>query len=167
MILSILFICLSCQSSVQENDEPDEASIRDQLLKANTVLTDVEDQEIKDFIRRHEWDMEETGSGLRYMIYDEGKGEKAEKNKIAVFHYSVWLITGDLIYTSRESGMAEFKIGRGGVESGLEEGILLLREGDKAKFILPSHLAHGVPGDGAKIPQRATLIYDIELVELQ
>ncbi len=167
LILFFFFALASCQSSMQEKDKPDEAVLHEQLRGANAILTDTEDQEIRDFISRHGWEMQETGSGLRYMIYHEGSGEKAQKDQIAVFHYSVWLITGDLVYSSREDGMAEFLIGRGGVESGLEEGFLLLHEGDKAKFILPPHLAHGVPGDGVKIPQRATLIYDVELVELQ
>jgi FKBP-type peptidyl-prolyl cis-trans isomerase len=52
------------------------------------------------------------------------------------------------------------------VESGLEEGILLLQEGDKARFIMPPHLAHGLIGDRDKIPARATIIYDLELVSL-
>jgi FKBP-type peptidyl-prolyl cis-trans isomerase len=59
-----------------------------------------------------------------------------------------------------------FLIGQGGVESGLEEGILLLQEGDKARFIMPPHLAHGLIGDRDKIPARATIIYDLELVSL-
>jgi FKBP-type peptidyl-prolyl cis-trans isomerase len=53
------------------------------------------------------------------------------------------------------------------VESGLEEGILLLREGDKAKFILPPHLAHGLLGDDNKIPARSIIVYDLELLSLE
>lgn len=167
LIFFLLFTQHSCNSPKQENNKPDTAAMEENLMRANTILLDAEDQEIRDFIDRHGWDMKETGSGLRYMIYQEGDGEKAQKDKVAIFHYSLRLITGDLIYSSQESGMAEFRLGRGGVESGLEEGFKLLRVGDKARFILPSHLAHGVPGDGAKIPRRATLIYDIELVELK
>ncbi len=167
LILFLLFTNLSCNSPQQETNTPDTATMRENLLGANAILLDAEDQEIIDFIDRHGWEMKETGSGLRYMIYHEGDGEKAKKDHIAVFHYSLRLITGDLVYSSQESGMAEFRLGRGGVESGLEEGFKLLRVGDKAKLILPSHLAHGVPGDGVKIPRRATLIYDIELVELK
>ena len=55
----------------------------------------------------------------------------------------------------------------GGVESGLEEGILLMKTGGKAKFILPPHLAYGLPGDGKKIPARAILVYDVELLSIQ
>jgi len=58
-------------------------------------------------------------------------------------------------------------VGHGGVESGLEEAVLLLHAGDKARIIIPSHLAYGLVGDDDKIPARATLIYEIELIELK
>ncbi len=167
LLIFFMILFFSCQTSRQDNQEPDAASIRESLMGANAILVDAEEQEIDDFISRHGWEMQSTGSGLRYMIYHEGDGERAQPDKIAVFRYSVRLITGDLIYSSEEDGLREFKIGRGGVESGLEEGINLMRVGDKARFILPSHLAYGVPGDGIKVPRRATLIYDIELVELK
>ena len=160
------FLMLSCGSQSAENRQPDRQEMRESLLGANVYLIDAEDQEIRDFIDRYGWEMEATGSGLRYMIYHEGTGPKAEKDHIAHLHYNISLITGDLIYSSQDDGLRQFTIGRGGVESGLEEGILLLRAGDKARFILPSHLAHGVPGDGVKIPKRATIIYDIELVDI-
>jgi FKBP-type peptidyl-prolyl cis-trans isomerase len=53
------------------------------------------------------------------------------------------------------------------VESGLEEVILFLKKGDRAKIIIPSHLAFGLVGDGNKIPAMATLVYDLELIELK
>ena len=58
-------------------------------------------------------------------------------------------------------------LGSGGVESGLEEGILLLKLGDKARFIIPSYLAHGLSGDQDKIPPKATLIYTIKIIDLE
>jgi FKBP-type peptidyl-prolyl cis-trans isomerase len=111
--------------------------------------------------------MKETGTGLRYMIYRDGSGLKAEKGKVAILNYKLWLITGDLVYSSETNGPKSFLIGKGGVESGLEEGILLMKVGDKAKMILPSHLAHGLLGDEKKIPPRTAIVYDIELVELK
>jgi FKBP-type peptidyl-prolyl cis-trans isomerase FkpA len=162
-----LFSSCNTQPSDSNHTSPGVREMKEGLLGANTLLIDAEEQEIQDFIDRHGWEMNDTGSGLKYMIYHSGNGEKAEKDKIAYIHYTVRLITGDLIYSSHQDGLKNFRIGRGGVESGLEEGILLLRKGDKARFIMPSHLAHGVPGDGVKIPRRATIVYDLELVDLK
>jgi FKBP-type peptidyl-prolyl cis-trans isomerase len=58
-------------------------------------------------------------------------------------------------------------IGKGGVEAGLEDGILLMHEGGRAKFIIPSHLAFGLTGNGNKIPPKSTLIYDIKLLKIK
>ncbi len=166
VLSSFLFVFCSNNAGRERNKEEKPEAIEEKLLGANAILIDAEDQEIKDFIQRHGWEMQETGSGLRYMIYEQGSGPQAEKDDTAIFHYSLRLITGDLLYSSDDQEVAEFRIGHGGVESGLDEGMQLLKKGDKARFILPSHLAHGVPGDGAMIPRRATLIYDVELIDL-
>jgi FKBP-type peptidyl-prolyl cis-trans isomerase len=59
-----------------------------------------------------------------------------------------------------------FEVGKGGIENGLEEAILQLHLGDQAVIILPSHLAFGLLGDQKKIPQRATVIYEIDFIKL-
>jgi len=84
-----------------------------------------------------------------------------------VLNYKTWLINGNLIYSSDELGQKIFKIGKGGVESGLEEAILMMHVGDKARLVIPSHLAFGLLGDNNKIPPRSTVVYDIELVTLK
>ena len=126
-----------------------------------------EDREIEDFIFRYHWKMTKSPTGLRYFIYTRGSGKKAEKGERATLQFTVRLLNGNLCYSSVVDGKKTFKIGYGGVESGLEEGILLLKVGDKAKFILPSHLAFGLLGDQNKIPQNASLVYDVELVEIK
>jgi FKBP-type peptidyl-prolyl cis-trans isomerase len=163
----LLLIVFSCKENTKEPPSENSKDLEEKMLKANQIMIETEKQEIADFIERNQWQMQETGSGLHYMIYKNGNGPKAETNDIAVFHFSLYLLTGDLLYTSEDSNPSEFKIGHGGVESGLEEGMKLLRVGDKARFILPSHLAFGLPGDGLKIPQRASIVYDIELIELK
>jgi FKBP-type peptidyl-prolyl cis-trans isomerase len=104
---------------------------------------------------------------LRYWIYEHGTGQKAIKGSVARIEYSVSLLNGETIYRSSDDGPKEFTIGRGGVESGLEEGILFLKEGDRAKFILPSHLAYGLLGDQDKIPARSVLVYDLKLLKIK
>jgi len=166
VILSLLLV--SCnQENTERNKEANTDGAEESLEKVNRYLVKSEKQDIENYIRRHGWEMEETGSGLYYQIFHEGKGKKAEEGDLAVLDYKTWLINGNLVYTSKTDGRKEFLIGKGGVESGLEEGILLLKEGDKARFILPSHLAYGLLGDGNKIPQRTAIIYELELIKLK
>ena len=138
----------------------------DSLLNYNKAVVKTEDQEIEDLIQRYGWKMVKSPTGLRSMIYRHGSGERAIKGKMAAIKYEVRLINGNLCYSSAEKGPKEFKIGQGGVEIGTEEGILLMHVGDRAKFIVPSHLAFGLLGDQDKIPPKSTLIYDIELINL-
>lgn len=138
--------------------------MKEPLVKANQHLVRTEAEDIEAYMARYGLDLKETGSGLRYEIYEDGEGLKAEKGMVARLHYSLKLLNGTVCYTSKERGPLEFLIGRGGVESGLEEAILLMREGDRGRFILPSHLAHGLPGDGDCIPLRSVVIYDLQLI---
>lgn len=164
-----LLLAAGCNRSAEpEQQTPqDSAALRETLAETNKLLLSAEDEEIEDFIERYGWQMQQTGSGLRYMIYQHGDGPRAQDGMTAVLHYQVHLLTGDRVYGSEQDGPLEFQIGRGGVEGGLEEAILLLRQGDHARFIMPAHLAHGLPGDGVKIPKRATIVYDLELKELK
>ena len=168
--VTLIFLVASCSG----DDHQDRTSktvyskdLQKSLLDANRKAVQTEDQQIDDFIKRYNWNMSQTGTGLRYNIYQNGKGKRAVEGKIAVINYEVSLLNGKVLYTSAVSGPKEFMIGRGGVESGLEEGILLMREGDHAKFIIPSHLAYGLAGDQNKITGKATLVYDVELLKLK
>lgn len=170
---SILFIvCIAlfaCNSNQQTHHQRQlsKDSINYRLMTANKILTESENEKILDYAKRYHWEMKETGTGLRYLIYKEGKGEKPEIGKNVKIKYTTSLLNGVTIYKSDESGLKEFEIGKAQVETGLEEGILLLKVGDKAKFIIPSHLGFGLLGDQNKIPRKATLIYDVELISVE
>ncbi len=165
LLLSSLFI--SCGEDHKPRHNPNSKELKETLMKVNKNLVGSENQAIEQYIKRYGWEMEKTGTGLRYMIYKHGKGEKAAFGKIAKLNYKVGLLDGTKCYSSSENGPKVFRIGKGGVESGLEEGVLFLHVGDRAKFILPSHLAFGLVGDSKKIPAKAVLVYDIELIELK
>jgi FKBP-type peptidyl-prolyl cis-trans isomerase FkpA len=161
-----LFTSLSC-GGPDNNSQPNKPKdFTEPLINVNKQLVASEDQRIDDFIARYKWKMHTTGTGLRYYVYKNGTGPAPEAGDIARMHYSVVLLNGDTLYTSCERGIKEFMIGQGAVESGLEEGILFLKKGDRAKLILPSHLAFGLVGDSDKIPAKAALVYDIELIDL-
>jgi len=168
-LVCFVFFAGSCSREPQQatKQEAPKVSREESLIKANRYLVKTENEEIENYITRHGWKMKKTPSGLRYMVYKNGSGPLAEKGQIAVLNYKLMLITGDVLYSSDSTGPLVFEIGHGGVESGLEEALLLLHKGDKARVIIPSHLGHGLLGDQKKIPPRSTVIYDLEIVNLK
>jgi peptidyl-prolyl cis-trans isomerase A (cyclophilin A) len=108
-----------------------------------------------------------TESGLRYQIIQEGSGVKAEKGKNVSVHYKGQLSDGTVFDSSyKRNEPIDFPLGVGQVISGWDEGIQLLKVGDKARFVIPSHLGYGSRGAGGVIPPDATLIFDVELMNV-
>ncbi len=140
---------------------------QEDLINANRKLVGKDAEEIKHYLHVNNIEMAETNTGMWYVIEKEGSGALAKKGEIVKIAYKVSLLDGTLCYSSDSLGLKEFKVGQGGVESGLEEGILLLKKGSKAKFILPPHRAYGLVGDDDKIPAHSTIIYEVEVVDLQ
>lgn len=111
---------------------------------------------------------EKTGSGLRYKMISEGNGKKAERGKTVAVHYKGMLPDGTVFDSSyKRKEPIEFPLGKGHVIEGWDEGIQLLQEGDKARFVIPSNLGYGSRGAGGVIPPNATLIFDVELVQVK
>lgn len=109
-----------------------------------------------------------TDSGLRYQILQEGNGTKAEKGKTVSVHYKGQLADGTVFDSSyKRNQPIDFALGVGQVISGWDEGIALLKVGDKARFVIPSDLGYGSRGAGGVIPPDATLIFDVELINVK
>ncbi|MEM1258571.1 MAG: peptidylprolyl isomerase [Bacteroidota bacterium] len=110
---------------------------------------------------------EKTTSGLRYKIIQKGHGAKAEKGKTVAVHYEGSLDDGQVFDSSYSRKQPiEFPLGMGQVIPGWDEGISLLQVGDKARFVIPSHLGYGSRGAGGVIPPNATLLFDVELMSV-
>jgi len=108
---------------------------------------------------------EETPSGLRYKILQEGNGKQATKGANVSVHYKGQLLDGTVFDSSyKRKEPIDFPVGVGQVIAGWDEGILLLKVGDKARFVIPSNLGYGERGAGGVIPPNATLIFDVELM---
>lgn len=110
----------------------------------------------------------ETNSGLRYKILQEGNGKKATKGATVSVHYKGQLLDGTIFDSSyKRKQPIDFAIGVGQVIPGWDEGIQLLKVGDKARLVIPSNLAYGSSGAGGVIPPDATLIFDVELMDVK
>ncbi|MDA9235380.1 peptidylprolyl isomerase [Polaribacter sp.] len=108
---------------------------------------------------------EETASGLRYQILQKGNGKQATKGAGVSVHYKGQLLDGTVFDSSyKRKEPIDFNVGIGQVIAGWDEGIQLLKVGDKARFVIPSNLGYGAAGAGGVIPPNATLIFDVELM---
>ena len=110
----------------------------------------------------------ETPSGLRYEILQKGEGKRATKGANVSVHYKGQLLDGTVFDSSyKRKQPIDFPVGLGQVIAGWDEGIQLLKVGDKARFVIPSSLAYGESGAGGVIPPNATLIFDVELMDVK
>ena len=111
---------------------------------------------------------DKTESGLRYQIIQKGTGAKAEKGQTVSVHYKGQLSDGTVFDSSyKRNEPIDFPLGVGQVIPGWDEGIGLLKVGDKARLVIPSHLGYGSAGAGGVIPPDATLVFDVELMAVK
>lgn len=158
-------VAVSCDKSGNKNSGEKQVSRMDEsLINANKEALSTEDEQINDLAARYNWKMTTTGTGLRYLIYQKGNGNQVKARQQVSIRYELKLLTGETIASSAVSGIKTFTLGTGAVENGLEEALQLMNRGDKAKIIIPSHLAYGLTGDEDRIPPKATLVYDVELL---
>lgn len=113
-------------------------------------------------------DFSTTASGLKYKIMTEVEGGKQPtKGDNVSVHYRGMLLNGSVFDDSSKRGEPiSFKLGVGQVIAGWDEGIMLLKEGQEARLVIPSNLAYGSRGAGGVIPPNATLIFDVLLVKV-
>ena len=111
-------------------------------------------------------DVQETASGLQYRVIEEGTGASPEATDRVTVHYVGTLIDGTEFDSSRARGEpATFALNQ--VIPGWTEGVQLMREGATYEFFIPSDLAYGEQGRPGPIGPNSTLVFEVELIEVQ
>jgi FKBP-type peptidyl-prolyl cis-trans isomerase FkpA len=167
-ILFILIPALIMCSRKNENPlTPDQIrEAEEALVHANRALLKKDKARIIEYIDNHNLALKETQSGLWFEIIRQGEGPEVKEGMQISIDYQVSLLDGTICYRSDSLGYKVFRTGQGGVESGIDEGIRMLREGSDAIFILPPHLAHGLTGDSDCIPPRSVIVYHIKVIKV-
>jgi len=158
LILIFLTGCLNKpdnKSSVKQASETD-------LIELNRSLITSDRETITEYISKSDISFKETETGLWYSIVDKGGGEAIKTGDDVSYYFECKLIDGNPCY----SGSNTLRVGYASVERGVTEGLQLMKPGSDYIFIIPPYLAHGLTGDGRKIPGRSILIYRIKVKEV-
>ncbi|NOY17176.1 MAG: FKBP-type peptidyl-prolyl cis-trans isomerase [Gammaproteobacteria bacterium] len=108
-----------------------------------------------------------TDSGLKYEDIAEGNGDTAEAGQLVAVHYTGWLTDGNKFDSSKDrNDPFRFKLGAGNVIRGWDEGVVGMKIGGTRKLTIPANLGYGAQGAGGVIPPNATLVFEVELLEI-
>jgi peptidylprolyl isomerase len=136
-------------------------------LKVIIELLEVKDRVVAEMWKVDSTLFKTTASGLKYAIITQGEGPAVEAGKVVTVHYSGYLLDGTMFDSSVERDEPiQFVVGQGQVIPGWDEGMLLLKKGDKARFVIPPKLGYGEMVL-EKIPVNSTLIFDTEVIDIK
>jgi FKBP-type peptidyl-prolyl cis-trans isomerase FkpA len=162
VITILILISISgCLNKPDSRSTPKAAPETD-LIELNRSLITSDREVITDYISKSDLSFSETETGLWYSIVEKGGGEAIKTGDEVSYFYDCRLIDGNPCY----SGSNTLKVGYASVERGITEGLQLMKPGSDFIFIIPPYLAHGLTGDGRKIPGRSILIYRIKIKEV-
>jgi len=140
------------------------------MNEENALKEQQEMANLTEYLKNNEITIQPTESGLIYVEIKKGTGPQATQGKKVKVHYTGTLLDGtkfDSSYDHPDQQPLEFTIGEHRIIPGFEEGVSLMRKGGKARLIMPSKLAYGSRPAGPNIPAFSTLIFEVELVDVQ
>lgn len=166
VIALVAILIISCDPPVQEQQHSHTDPFKEQFILTNRYMNRRHQDHIAAFVERVGWNASLSSSGLWIVVEDSGIGPRIVENDFVSYTFSSSLLDGSPCYEATTLAPKRITVGKGGVESGVEEGLKYLRSGGRAVFLIPPHLAHGNFGDRNRIPGSSVLIYRIEVEKL-
>ncbi|MGI6291344.1 MAG: FKBP-type peptidyl-prolyl cis-trans isomerase [Bacteroidales bacterium] len=162
----IVFYYIKVQGIVTAAELDKERQEQEALLE---IAKNSEQDSINAYIQRNNIKQKPTESGLYYIETLKGTGSKIDIGKTITINYTGKLLNGTVFDSSLEEGREplEFVLEEGRMIKGFTEGLLKMREKGKATLIIPSNLAYGIGNPQSPIPPYATLIFDIEVLNVK
>ena len=166
-LIVLLVLLTGCDAPVQVPDDPGNNQVGEQFIRENQYMQQRHQDHISAFLERVGWDAEVTPSGLWIVVEEAGDGKRIEENMRVTYAFESTLLDGRPCYEASEEQPKQITVGKGGVESGVEQGLQKLSVGAEAIFLIPPHLGHGNFGDRRKIPGNSVLIYRLKVLKVE
>jgi gliding motility-associated peptidyl-prolyl isomerase len=169
LITTLSILILSCgQPEARKPIVRKTSSFMSESIERNKLLTRAENELL---LKKMEEDSSRVylNSEYGFWYYYDRKGEsdapRPEKGDEVRFSYEILDLGGDVIFSKAETGTVDYRVDRQELISGLQDGIKLMREGEKVTFLFPSHKAYGYTGSD-RINPNQPLIYKVELIQV-
>jgi FKBP-type peptidyl-prolyl cis-trans isomerase FkpA len=161
LVLTGTIACRNNSEKVNPASGPDKLKMED----LNRYFVQKDRERIQSYCERKNLKMKESPTGLWYLIKRDGAGENYSDNDKVIMSFECSLLDGTTCYSSADLGPKVVIIGKTEMEAGLNEALRMLKPGAEAIFIIPPFLAYGLIGDKKRIPPRAVIVYNINILQ--
>lgn len=149
---------LSCgEPPIVQQPDP-QADIKENLINANKYISDSEETQIDEYVKRRGWKMQRINCGARIDEYQTTGGAALQWEEQVVVDYRLEALNGRVFYEQRTDTLT---VGKQQPNIGLDASLLRLHHGSRARVIVPSNEGFGVVGDGERVKSRVVLVYDV------
>jgi len=166
ILLTIALVVRSGMLARKNHGRPINSAMREALANEGTPQLSGADAEV---IRSKYPNAHRTASGLLYVVRAPGEGSATpQADQEVIAHYDGRLLDGTQFDSSYKSGVPlTFRVGTGAVIKGWDEAFLTMHKGEKRTLIIPYWLAYGAAGRPPTIPPKATLVFEVELIDFR
>ena len=166
-LFASMLMPLACDAPVQVQEESEGNQVGEQFIRVNQYMQQRHQDHIAAFLERVGCQADVTPSGLWIVELEQGNGKRIDDNMQVSYAFESTLLNGTFCYKATADSPKRITVGKGGVESGVEQGLKKLSEGAEAIFLIPPHLGHGNFGDRIKIPGNSVLIYSVQVLKVE